>query len=108
MNTMNSKNAMNSMNNMSAMNAMNDRGAVLLGALVGALAGGAIGYLYFTESGRRVREDFEPRMNDIIAELHRARLAVDAAGEGWRSVRHMQSSLTSRGGAHAPADTPVF
>ena len=91
---------------------MDDRSAVLLGALVGALAGGAVGFLYFTESGRRVREDFEPRMNDIIAELHRARVsaerAVDAAGEGWRSVQQMQSTLRSRGGAHEPADTPVF
>ena len=31
---------------------MDDRSAILMGALVGALAGGAVGYLYFTESGR--------------------------------------------------------
>ena len=94
------------------MDAMDDRAAVLLGALVGALAGGAVGYLYFTESGRRVREDFEPRMNDIIAELRRARLAasraVDAAGEGWRSMQHMQSTLRPRGGTPEPSEMPVF
>ena len=53
---------------------MEERSAILMGALVGALAGGAVGYLYFTESGRRVREQLEPRMNDVIAELQRARI----------------------------------
>jgi hypothetical protein len=87
---------------------MDDRSAILMGALVGALAGGAVGYLYFTESGRRMREEFEPRMNDAIVELQRARLAaeraVDAAGEGWRSVRHMESTLRARSAA---AETPI-
>jgi gas vesicle protein len=80
---------------------MDDRSAILIGALAGALIGGAAGYLYFTESGRRVREEFEPRMNDVIAELQRARLAaaraVNAAGEGWQSVRQMDSTRRSRG-----------
>ena len=88
---------------------MDDRTAILMGALVGALAGGAVGYLYFTESGRRVREQFEPRMNDVIAEMQRARFAavraVDAAGEGWRSVKHMQSSLRSHRQA---AESPIL
>ena len=87
---------------------MDDRSAILMGALVGALAGGAVGYLFFTESGRRMREEFEPRMNDVIAELQRARLAaertVDAAGKGWRSVRHMESTLRARSAA---AETPI-
>ena len=86
---------------------MDDRSAILMGALVGALAGGAVGYLYFTESGRRMREEFEPRMNDVIAELQRARLAaeraVDAAGEGWRSVpaHGIDASGPQRGGRDA-------
>ncbi len=88
---------------------MDDRSAILLGALVGALAGGAAGYLYFTESGRRMREEFEPRMNDVIAELQRARLAavhaVDAAGKGWQSVRHMDSTLRSR---TLPTESPIL
>jgi gas vesicle protein len=85
---------------------MEERSAILMGALVGALAGGAVGYLYFTESGRRVREQLEPRMNDVIAELQRARSAavraVDAAGEGWESVRHMQSTLRSQNATESP------
>ncbi|HEY7473557.1 MAG TPA: hypothetical protein VH679_00990 [Vicinamibacterales bacterium] len=88
---------------------MDDRSAILIGALAGALIGGAAGYLYFTESGRRVREEFEPRMNDLIGELQRARLSAEraaaAAGEGWRSVRQMDSTLRSRGSA---TESPVF
>ena len=80
---------------------MDDRRAILIGALAGALIGGAAGYLYFTEAGRRVREELEPRMNGVIAELQRARLAaaraVNAAGQSWQSVREMDSTRRSRG-----------
>ena len=78
---------------------MDDRAAILTGALVGGLIGAAFGYLYFTESGRRARQEFEPRMDALIAELRRARAAaartVDAAGQGWRSVRQLQSDIRS-------------
>ena len=88
---------------------MDDRQTILIGALAGALIGGAAGYLYFTESGRRVREEFEPRLNDLIAELQRARLAAaraaHAAGEGWQSVRHMDATLRARGLA---SESPIL
>jgi len=78
---------------------MDDRAAILTGALVGGLIGAAFGYLYFTESGRRARQEFEPRMDALIAELRRVRAAaartVDAAGQSWRSVRRLQSDIRS-------------
>ena len=78
---------------------MDDRAAILTGALVGGLIGAAFGYLYFTESGRRARQEFEPRMDALIAELRRARAAaartVDAAGQSWRSVRRLESDIRS-------------
>jgi len=78
---------------------MDDRAAILTGALVGGLIGAAFGYLYFTESGRRARQEFEPQMDALIAELRRARAAaartVDAAGQSWRSVRRLQSDIRS-------------
>ena len=78
---------------------MDDRAAILTGSLVGGLIGAAFGYLYFTESGRRARQEFEPRMDALIAELRRARAAaartVDAAGQSWRSVRRLQSDIRS-------------
>ncbi|MGE5834222.1 MAG: YtxH domain-containing protein [Acidobacteriota bacterium] len=78
---------------------MDDRAAILTGALVGGLIGAALGYLFFTESGRRARHEFEPRMDALIAELRRARGAaartIDAAGQSWRSVRQLQSDIRS-------------
>jgi len=52
---------------------VNERAAMLLGALVGAILGGACGYLFLTERGRRLREELEPRLADLAGELHRAR-----------------------------------
>jgi hypothetical protein len=79
---------------------VNDRSPILVGALAGAVAGGLLGYLYFTPAGRRVRESFEPRLDEFMSELHRARAAVErarqAAGEGWDSVRHLDSTLRGR------------
>lgn len=52
---------------------MSDRTPVVLGALAGALVGGLAGYLLFTERGRRLREDLEPRVRDVLTELSRAK-----------------------------------
>jgi hypothetical protein len=46
--------------------------------------------LYLTESGRYVREQIEPRLDDLIGEMTRVRGTVEkarsAANEGWRSL----------------------
>jgi len=51
---------------------VNERSAVMLGALAGAIAGGAFGYLYLTGRGRELRDDLEPAMSDLLSELQRA------------------------------------
>ena len=72
---------------------MNERNAVMLGALAGAVAGGLVGYLFFTDRGRQLRENIEPRLADLLTEVGRAREAAtrarDAASEGWKSVKRM-------------------
>jgi hypothetical protein len=59
-------------------------------ALMGAAIGGVWGYLYLTESGRRVRTQIEPKLDDFMSELHRMRGTIEkaraAANEGWRSI----------------------
>lgn len=65
---------------------------------LGAVAGGVWGWLYLTDSGRRVREQIEPKLDDLINEIGRVRGTVDkartAANEGWRSL----SDITNGGG----------
>jgi hypothetical protein len=48
----------------------------LISALAGAIVGGCAGYLLFTEEGRRLREDIEPRLADLAVEIERARAMV--------------------------------
>jgi len=66
---------------------VNDRTAVVLGALAGALVGGVASYLFLTERGRQLREDLEPRLLDLLAELQKARetatQAREAVTESW-------------------------
>src|SRR5262245_43180187 len=77
---------------------VDERSRVLLATCVGAVAGGIWGWLYMTESGRRLRDQIEPTLDDLIGEITRARGTVEkartAANEGWRSL----SDITN--GAH--------
>lgn len=72
---------------------MNERSRVLMATFVGAVAGGVWGWLYMTEGGRRVRDQIEPRLDDFMNEVTKARGTVDkartAASEGWRSLTDM-------------------
>lgn len=69
---------------------MNDQSRVAIATLIGAVTGATLGYLYLTESGRRVRDQIEPRLDDFIREVHRVRGTVEkarvAADESWRSL----------------------
>lgn len=79
---------------------MDERSRVLMASLIGAVAGGAWGWLYLTDHGRRIRDQIEPKLDDFINEVTRARGTVDkaraAANEGWRSLNDMASG--SQGG----------
>jgi hypothetical protein len=59
----------------------------------GAVVGGLAGYLYFTESGRRMRSEFEPRLDDAMREIGRLRQTIgkaqSVAAEGWRSLNQL-------------------
>ena len=76
---------------------MDERARVLTATFLGAVIGGVWGWMYLTESGRRVRTQIEPRLDDFIAEVTRLRGTVDkartAAHEGWRSL----SEITGTG-----------
>ncbi len=69
---------------------MDERSRVLMATCIGAIAGGVWGWLYMTESGRRFRDQIEPRLDELITEMGRVRGTVEkarsAANEGWRSL----------------------
>ena len=58
--------------------------------VLGAVAGGVYGWLYMTESGRRVRDQIEPKLDDFVGEITKVRGTVEkarsAATEGWKSL----------------------
>jgi gas vesicle protein len=56
--------------------------------MVGAAIGGLVGFLFFSERGRRLRRQFEPALDDFVRELSSLRgsvqRAADVANESWR------------------------
>ena len=69
---------------------VDERSRVLMATCIGAIAGGVWGWLYMTASGRRFRDQIEPRLDELITEMGRVRGTVEkarsAANEGWRSL----------------------
>ncbi len=68
---------------------MNERSIVLVGGVVGALAGMAAGYVFFTPGGQRWRVDAERNLTTFMQEAERLLAAAD-------QVRHSVAEL--RGG----------
>ncbi|MBI2833057.1 MAG: YtxH domain-containing protein [Acidobacteria bacterium] len=72
---------------------MDDKGRVALTALIGAVIGGLWGYLYLTESGRRLRVQIEPTLDSFVKEVRQARGTVQkaraAVDESWRSINEL-------------------
>lgn len=66
---------------------MTDRSTMLLCALAGAVVGGAAGYLLFTEDGRRLRQDLEPKLMDLMKEVEKARSLIDSSTSTRPDVR---------------------
>jgi len=90
---------------------VNDRSRVLLSACVGALFGGAAGYLFLTEDGRYVRERLDPGMDDMLREIRRLRSAAEkarlAATEGVMVVEDLRRGLKARPAAAWAGRPPV-
>jgi gas vesicle protein len=60
----------------------------VMASIVGAVIGGAAGYLFFTDEGRRLRRQIEPALDDFSRELNSFRStfskAAGVASEGWK------------------------
>lgn len=60
---------------------MSEQSRVMTSAVVGALVGAAVGYLFFTERGRVVRDRMEPAMDDLRQEFARFQRTFEKVGE---------------------------
>jgi len=80
---------------------VDERSRVLMATFMGAVVGGIWGWLYMTESGRRIRDQIEPRLDDFMNELARMRGTVEkarmAANEGLRSLSDIAGAPQSQG-----------
>lgn len=75
---------------------MNERTAVTVGALIGALIGGAASYLFFTDRGRQLRDRLEPAVADLQREFVRFQGTLQQVGrmanEGMRVVEEFNAA----------------
>ena len=60
---------------------MSDQTRVIFGVVVGAMAGAAAAYLFFTDAGRVVRDRFEPAVDDARREFERFRATIEKVGD---------------------------
>ena len=68
----------------------------MMGALVGALVGGAASYLFFTEPGRVLRDRLEPAVDDLQREFARFQGTIQQVGrmanDGMRAVQEFNAA----------------
>lgn len=79
---------------------MREKTGVLIGLVAGAAIGGAAGWLYLTEDGRRFRARLEPLLQDLTEGAMRFRdtalRAEHAASESWRTLRDVSARTPGR------------
>lgn len=86
---------------------MEDRSRIAVSMLVGAALGGVLGYLLFTESGRRTRNSLRGQLEGLVDDASRFSGSIEkvrsVATEGWHSVRDVFAALTAD---EVPYDDP--
>lgn len=79
---------------------MRDRTAMLVGLVAGAVIGGAAGWLYLTEGGRRLRADLEPYVGDLAERAERLKVTATRAEravlDGWRTIQDVAARPPAR------------
>ena len=75
---------------------MSEQTRVCAGATIGAVAGAAIAYLFFTDRGRGLRDRIEPALDDARREFMRFQKTIekfgDLANDGMRMVNEFQTA----------------
>ena len=75
---------------------MSEHSRLITGAAIGAVAGIAASYLFFTERGRSLRERLEPAVDDLRREFGRFQKTAEKIGmmanEGIRVVSEFNAA----------------
>lgn len=71
---------------------MTDRQVVIAGGLVGAIAGMAAGYMFFTQNGQHWRVEAERNLGTLMQEAERLLSAADQVRQSVAEIRGGQSS----------------
>lgn len=78
---------------------MDEQSQVALATVIGAVAGGLVGFLYLTDRGRHVKGQIEPMVDTVIEELQQFGRTLDkarsAAAEGHRVVDEVLHATSS-------------
>jgi hypothetical protein len=80
----------------------------MLSALVGAVLGGAVGYVLFTERGADLRARYQPHLDGILGDAMQWQGGVAKLG-GWGRIASLISGLGRHddwGGEHRPHSRP--
>ena len=89
-----------------------DNSRAIAATIVGAIIGGAAGYLFFTEEGRRVRRQIEPALDDFARELMSFRATVQkaagVASEGWKLLNDTLGEAGSQTPRYSGGQTAPF
>ena len=76
-----------------------DNSRAIAATMVGAVAGGVAGYLFFTDHGRSLRRQIEPALEDFARELMSFRATVmkasGVASEGWKLLNEAMGETGS-------------
>jgi gas vesicle protein len=89
-----------------------DNSRTIAATIVGAVIGGAAGYLFFTERGRVVRRQIEPALDDFTRELMRfsatVQRAAGVASEGWKLLNDSLGEASSHTPRYPGGQTSPF
>jgi len=86
---------------------VSEQSRVMASAVAGALIGAAVGYLFFTEQGRTIRDRMEPTMDDLRHEFGRFQRTIEKVGEmASEGMRVVQDFNAARSQSQYPAGTP--
>ena len=70
---------------------MNERQILMAGGVLGALAGVLTSYVYFTDGGRRWREEAEGNFGALMQEAERLLSAADQVRQSVAEIRGRQT-----------------